>query len=294
MDDRGTKTNDTKAFLRTTFLLIAPTAPKENAPAEEHKKHLRSLQEQARLFSLKSRAARRDLVEMSRVRRDILAGQGEDLSLVQTYKRRSESKVNDENKEMIKRWIEEECTKVTPSPNQRDTVVLKDENGEEVGRERVYLYEKSKGQLYHEFIKSPNEGGSPMARDEDGLIVVGRSTFEKLLPAKTLKRMNETHKQICACRECQNTEWMHEAMKKYREDRLAVFRQLHWGNGEGQQPSGAYSLSSVFQCVLRICFHREWTTQMGNGKRCVPFNDMPASWRCDLDGSVCVHTWTLQ
>ena len=71
-----------------------------------------------------------------------------------------------------------------------------------------------------------DRGGCNLAPDQDRLIVVGRSTFEKFLPATTLKRMNETHKQYCACHECLHTEWMHEAMMKNCERRLAVLHQL--------------------------------------------------------------------
>ena len=122
--------------------------------------------------------------------------------------------VNDDNKAIMKTWIENGCTKTMPSPNQRDTVIIKNATGQVISQERVLLYTKSKGELYHEFCKMVANGGCNLARDQDGLIVVGRSMFEKLLPEKTLKRMNESHKQYCACCECLNSEWMHEAMMK--------------------------------------------------------------------------------
>ena len=141
------------------------------------------------------------------------------MNLVQSNKRRSESKITEENKAIVKEWVETTCPKVTPSPNQRDTRLTRDQGGTVVGQERVVLYEKSKGELYFEFIKPPNGGGCPIARDEDGLIVIGRTTFEKLLP-KNLKRMNQTHKRNCACREHLNTEWKHQALKRNRDARL--------------------------------------------------------------------------
>ena len=86
----GTKSNDAMAFLRTAFLLIAPTAPRDDAPAEEHKKHQRCLQEQARLFDVKTRYSQRHLNEMAWVRCDILSGEGQELKpelkLIQKYK----------------------------------------------------------------------------------------------------------------------------------------------------------------------------------------------------------------
>ena len=38
--------------------------------------------------------------------------------------------------------------------------------------------------------------------------------------------MNESHKQYCACRECLNSEWMHEAMMKNCDKRLATLETL--------------------------------------------------------------------
>ena len=155
---------------------------------------------------------------MAQVHRDILSGHHPELLLVQGNRRRSESKVTAENKLIVKDWVEV-CPKVTPSPNQRDTRLVKDAAGDIVGQERVVLYEKSKGELYFEFIKPVNNGGCALACGENGLIVIGRTTFEKLLP-RNLKRMNQTHKLNCACREHLNTEWKHRAMNRNRDARL--------------------------------------------------------------------------
>ena len=103
---------------------------------------------------------------------------------------------------------------------------MKNNAGEVISQERVILYTKSKGDLYHEFCKRVEHGGCNIARDKDGLVVVGRSTFDKLFPKRTLKRMNETHKQYCACRECLNTQWMHEAMMKNHDKQLATLKPI--------------------------------------------------------------------
>ena len=92
------------------------------------------------------------------------------------------SKIEHGDIECTQQWVETTCPKVTPLPNQRDTWLTRDQDGTVIGQEWVVLYEKSKGELYFEFIKPLKAGGCPIARDEDGLIIIGRTTFEKLLP----------------------------------------------------------------------------------------------------------------
>ena len=187
----GSYTNDSIAFQKTVFLLLSPTAPNDDAAAEEHVIFNDTIKTQAKLFELSKKQKKR-LREMATLRRDMLNGEVRDLKLMQSYKRKSKSMVNDENKAIVKAWIENGCTKTVPSPNQRDTVVIKNAAGEVISQERVLLYTKSKGELYHEFCKMLAHGGCNLARDQDGLIVVGRTTFEKHLPEGTLKRMSET------------------------------------------------------------------------------------------------------
>ena len=131
----------------------------------------------------------------------------------------SESKITSENKAIVKDWLERTCSKVMPSPNQRDTLLIRDDSGTVIGHDRIVLYEKSKGQLYFDFIKALDDGGCAVACDEEGFIVIGRSTFKKLLP-RNLKRMNQTHKRNCACWEHLNTEWKHQALMQNRDARL--------------------------------------------------------------------------
>ena len=73
------------------------------------------------------------------------------------------------------------------------------------------LDQKGKSAFYTEFIKPVENGGCEIACNMFGLIVVHPSTFDKLLP-KNLKRMNQTHKQMCACHEHLNAEWKMEAL----------------------------------------------------------------------------------
>ena len=56
---------------------------------------------------------------MATLQCDILNGAVSDFKLMQSYKRKSNSMVNDDNKVVVKTWNENGCTKTVPSPNQR-------------------------------------------------------------------------------------------------------------------------------------------------------------------------------
>ena len=92
--------------------------------------------------------------------------------------------VNEENKAIVKDWCITKCDLVDASPNQRDSrlvrdengKVLRDENGDKTGeRERVYVYKYGKGHLFEAFCKPVEEGGCALAMDEDGELIMGIS-----------------------------------------------------------------------------------------------------------------------
>ena len=203
----GQNTNDALTFQNMAFVLMSHPAPEDNATDEEWDAHDKLMAAQACLFDL-SDAAKGRLAEMSRIRHDIMAGRKTDI--IQVFKRRSTSLVNDENKAVVKNWVECGTDAVTPSPNICDTRAVKDADGIVTHREPVYLYKKGKGYLYAAFKKPVAEGGCRIALDEDGEVLIGRSTFEKLLPAN-LRPMTESHKQICGCKEHENMQFKHEA-----------------------------------------------------------------------------------
>ena len=130
----GSHSNDSIAFQKTVFLLLAPTAPSEDAPANEHVMFKDIIDTQATFFEL-SKKQKQWLQQMVNIRRNMLNGVNADFKLMQSYKRKSDSMVNDNNKAIVKTWIENGCTKTIPSPNQRDTVVIKNNAGEVVSQE---------------------------------------------------------------------------------------------------------------------------------------------------------------
>jgi len=101
------------------------------------------------------------------------------------------------------------------SPNQKDSRLIKDKAGKVIGTERVYVYEEGQRTLWIEFQKPVKDGGCALAYDATGELQLHRTTFETLLPSN-LKRMNNTHKAMCSCSICQNTEYKFQAAQAQR------------------------------------------------------------------------------
>ncbi|MGL5936767.1 MAG: hypothetical protein ACRCZI_14225, partial [Cetobacterium sp.] len=225
----GSSTNDAIGFQKTGFVLIAPTAPADDASNESWQHHKKLIDGCASYHGITGSAKKR-LKEAAIVRRDILAAVEDRPPLLQTHRRkiRSDKIVTDENKEIVRNWCLNHNQLVSTSPFQRDSRFVKDENGKKVMdgdtalREPVYLYKKSRSRLYEHFKKPVNQGGCYLARNEEGQVVIGPTTFNKLLPTN-LHKMTKTHKIICDCREHQNMEFKHEALLYNRRERKKHF-----------------------------------------------------------------------
>ena len=81
----GSHSNDSIAFQKTVFLLLAPTAPSDDAPAIEHRTFKDTIDTQAKFFEL-SKKQKKHLREMATLRRDMLNGVLHDFKLMQSYK----------------------------------------------------------------------------------------------------------------------------------------------------------------------------------------------------------------
>ena len=98
----GGTSNDSIGFQKTVFLLISPTAPKDDAADEVHELHDMWLRIIGDLLSL-NRGARERMKEMSLYRRDMLGNlTGANMPLMQCTKRNRHSIVNNESKAFVK------------------------------------------------------------------------------------------------------------------------------------------------------------------------------------------------
>ena len=122
---------------------------------------------------------------------------------------------------------------VQPSPNQRDSIQVKNEDGQVVGKERRYLYAGGKREVFDEACKAIEKGDLELVLhegDENGigrevLESIGRTTFERLLP-KNLGQMSDAHKEQMVCGICQDAQWAFEARNRSLLTRLEYYDKL--------------------------------------------------------------------
>ena len=82
--------------------MLAPTAPTEDALLNKHMMFNKTIEMQANFFELSKNQRKWRFKEMATFQHDILNGVLRDFKLMQTYKQKSSSTVNDENKVIVK------------------------------------------------------------------------------------------------------------------------------------------------------------------------------------------------
>ena len=73
------------------------------------------------------------------------------------------------------------CPLVIASPNKKDNVKIKDENGETV-EVRKFFYMFSIREVYASAIQDPLDGGFVGFRDKDNKVWISASSMERMLP----------------------------------------------------------------------------------------------------------------
>ena len=145
-----------------------------------------------------SRGMKNKMREASTKRRKIMHGDGETLTHIHKRKSPSDKKLTPENIEAVRKWIFENCDKVSTSPNARDQVFVTDPITGEKKKHQKWYYKFSKRELYNDFKKPVQDGGFHLSRDKNGNMEFGRTSFEKCLPPN-LGRMTNTQKCMLGC-----------------------------------------------------------------------------------------------
>ena len=224
----GKSTNESIGAQLNTFLICGPTAPSPSLQGDDLVKATKQYQQELRNFNhlfKVPKTSRRRIKEVAQYRGDILENAFQKPELVLTHRRESTSIVNEESKAIVKDYLLHHCTLVHASPNQRDSVKVKDEL-DVVTEERRYFYEGSQQALFEEFLKPVSEGGCAFAYDEDtGKRRFGLSTFQKLLPVCVVP-MNNNHKVQMSCQTCQNADYAIDGRTRFWAKRVQHFQKL--------------------------------------------------------------------
>jgi hypothetical protein len=186
------KRNDTKSFIKTVMIAIAP----DGNPTPGFVGKL------GRVLNLKRNTFKRHFQKAIATRKAIVASQDNPLvPMVQLFQRKTSSKYTPSLIEKIHKWIFEKCEQVVPSPTKKDSVLCTDVNtGEKVRRQKHY-YINSVRELHNELIRPEAEGGLAEARTANGEVLISDTVLRSLLP-RNLSRLTDSQKQMCGCEIC--------------------------------------------------------------------------------------------
>jgi hypothetical protein len=92
--------------------------------------------------------------------------------------------------------------------------------------EQVYHHTFANQDLYDCACRFPEDGGFPGMRDEDGIIFISFSSYEKHLIPANCKRMTKSQMQMCGCEICIDMHNMNAALTENRKARLRYYRRL--------------------------------------------------------------------
>ena len=110
-------------------------------------------------------------------------------------------------------WLENHPD-VVISPNQRDVILVKDENGV---KQRVskWLMQKSIREFHNDMLLPVEQGGFEHARDEEGKTLISDTMFRSLVPRQCCK-MTDAHKIMCGCEVCISMGFLHTSLNAFR------------------------------------------------------------------------------
>jgi hypothetical protein len=130
-------------------------------------------------------------------------------------KKKSRSQVTEEMYAKLHAWVLNH-PHVADSPTARDRLLMKDdpETGIKVRTGKILL-EVSVRELHNNLLEPPANGGLSCARNAEGKVLISDTALRYLLPPQ-LRRMKESHKQMCGRKVCLCMRSYHSTLLGYR------------------------------------------------------------------------------
>ena len=209
----GKNTNKALTYRDTVAWTVVPAAPANTATIEARKLHVKNLMRMHRALGLTSKGSKKAFQKASVLRRDNLLSKDPDL--VPAFLKGKDSRYTVDWVIFIVNWVMFKCSKVTASPNAKDTVIVKDLRTGKKSRQRKMFYTFSVREIHNEMILPVEQGGMPGARDQDGTVLISDTMLRAILP-KSLSRMSESNKAMCGCETCLNARSMIMSLNSFR------------------------------------------------------------------------------
>jgi hypothetical protein len=163
---------------------------------------------------------------------------------------------------------------VVDSPIARDMLLIKDpETGRKVRTGKILL-EVSVRELHNDLLDLPANGGLDCARSAEGKVLISDTALRYLLPPQ-LRRMTESHKQMCGCEVCSCFRSLHSTLIGHRSQAsrslasktttTAIYSETVLPGGKPWHPKPRDALQEIqcpnvgdlgfphWNCVLRRC-----------------------------------------
>ena len=212
---KGKNTNAALTYRDTINWTVAPTAPPEDATPEVKKLHHKKILQACRVLGLTTKRSKKAFQKGSILRRNNLS-KPEMLKLVPDFIKGPDSRYTPDWCCKIIHWTLFKCTKVSESPNAKDTVTVKDPFTGKKSKQRKRMYQFSIREILLEMVLPVEEGGLEGAVSPDGTIMVSDTMLRAILP-KSLTRMSESNKAMCGCETCLNARSMIMSLKSFRK-----------------------------------------------------------------------------
>jgi hypothetical protein len=201
--EKGRPTDDKRSFAQS--LILASASSPNSKPIGNRKR--------AKVLGLPYSTTHR-LFKNAKVVQSQLKNIEEGLSWSTVRRKKSRSNVTEEMRAKLHALVLNH-PHVVDSPIARDTLLIKDpETGKKVRTGKILL-EVSVREFHNNLLDLPANGGLDCARNAEGKVLISDTALRYLLPPQ-LRRMTESHKQMCGCEVCLCIRSLHSTLIGYR------------------------------------------------------------------------------
>ena len=150
----------------------------------------------------------------------------------------------------IHEWITLKCDLLAPSPNQKDSVMVKDViTGVASRQQKLYLI-TSVAELLVEMTKPVHQGGFAGAYDEDGSLRISDTSLREFMP-RNVSRLTNCQRQVCGCSVCLISKGFVQTLNAWETTHLKRLRVLH-GESRGRRQT---MLKEKADTMEEICWN---------------------------------------
>ena len=202
---------------------------------------------------------------------------GENLIWSALPPRRKYSKVSEEVKDGLKKWIINHPS-VTESPLMNDTLIIKDKEKKKI-RVPKLLLSISVRELHNQMIRPVHDGGFAGSRDGNGDVIISDTALRYFLPSN-LRPMADRYKQLCGCETCLVPQRMQQTLNAWRlrrikylqlngdTERARKYEEVVHQDGKHLHPTSKSAMLTMVCPEVTGCDVPHWNCVLRRCKKC--------------------------